>query len=73
MPLLVDFTNRVLDEWQRISHHYFSNVTSARLPQAQIEHHQILDLLRVRNADTLEGLAVTHNREANRSYQAMLQ
>jgi DNA-binding GntR family transcriptional regulator len=72
MPLLVDFTNRVLDEWQRISQYYFSNVTSARLPQAQLEHHQILDLLRLRDADALETLAITHNREANLAYQAML-
>lgn len=72
MPLLLDFTNRVLDEWQRISQYYFSNVTSARLPRAQLEHHQILDLLRLRDADALESLAITHNREANFSYQAML-
>ncbi|MGE5378011.1 MAG: GntR family transcriptional regulator [Bacteroidota bacterium] len=72
MPLLLDFTNRVLDEWQRISQYYFSNVTSARLPRAQLEHHQILDLLRLRDADALESLAITHNREANLSYQAML-
>lgn len=72
MPLLIDFTNRALDEWERISHHYFANVTSARLPQAQREHHQIVALLRVRDANALEALATTHNREANRSYQAML-
>jgi DNA-binding GntR family transcriptional regulator len=72
MPLLLDFTNRVLDEWQRISQYYFSNVTSARLPRAQLEHHQILDLLRRRDGDALESLAITHNREANLSYQAML-
>jgi len=33
---------------------------------------QILDLLRLRDADALEKLAATHNREANRSYLAML-
>jgi DNA-binding GntR family transcriptional regulator len=72
MPLLIDFTNRALDEWERISHHYFSNATSARLPVAQAEHRQIIELLRARDADALEGLAATHNREANRSYQALL-
>ena len=69
MPLLVDFTNRALDEWERISHHYFANVTSARLPQAQAEHHQVIALLRARDADALEVLAAAHNRAANRSYQ----
>lgn len=72
MPLLIDFTNRALDEWQRISHHFFANVASARLPQAQLEHHQIVTLLRDRDIEALEALAATHNREANRSYQAML-
>jgi DNA-binding GntR family transcriptional regulator len=72
MPLLIDFTNRALDEWERISHHYFTNITSTRLPQAQREHHQIVALLRARDANALEALAATHNREANHSYQAML-
>ena len=67
MPLLIDFTNRSLDEWERISHYYFANVTSTRLPQAQAEHHQIIALLRARDAIALETLAATHNREANRS------
>lgn len=72
MPLLVDFTNRVLDEWERISHYYFANVTSARLPQAQSEHWAILAFLRQRDSSALEDLAATHNRAANQSYQAML-
>jgi DNA-binding GntR family transcriptional regulator len=72
MPLLIDFTNRTLDEWERISHFYFANVTSARLPKAQSEHHQIIALLRARDTEALEALAAVHNREANRSYQSML-
>jgi DNA-binding GntR family transcriptional regulator len=44
MPLLVDFPNRVLDEWERISHFCFQHVTSARPPQAQEEHRQIVSL-----------------------------
>ena len=72
MPLLINFTNRALDEWERISHYYFANITSTRLPQAQSEHHQIVALLRARDMDALESLAAVHNREANRSYQSML-
>jgi DNA-binding GntR family transcriptional regulator len=72
MPLLINFTNRTLDEWERISHFYFANITSARLPQAQSEHHQIIALLRARDTEALEALAAVHNREANRSYQSML-
>lgn len=72
MPLLINFTNRALDEWERVSHFYFANVTSARLPQAQSEHHQITALLHSRDTEALEALAAVHNREANRSYQSML-
>ena len=73
MPLLVDFTSRVLDEWERISHFYFQHVTSARLPQAQEEHRQIVSLLRSGDAELLDDLAITHNRAANQAYQSMLQ
>lgn len=73
MPLLVDFTSRVLDEWERISHFYFQHVTSARLPQAQDEHRQIVSLLRAGDAKGLDDLAVSHNRAANQAYQSMLQ
>ena len=72
MPLLTDFTNRALDEWERISHHYFANVTSTRLPKAQREHHRIITLLHNRDADALDELASTHNRAANQSYLALL-
>jgi DNA-binding GntR family transcriptional regulator len=72
LPLLSDFTNRTLDEWERISHYYFKNVTSSRLPQAQQEHRQVIALLRDRDADALVALAASHNRAANLSYQALL-
>lgn len=72
MPLLQDFTSRVLDEWERASHFYFRYVTSGRLPRAQSEHHQIIALLRAVDLEALDALAVTHNREALRAYQAIL-
>ena len=73
MSLLVDFTNRVLNEWERITHFYFENVTSSRLPQAQQEHRQIVSLLLSGDTDSLKELAATHNRAANQAYQAILQ
>ncbi len=72
MPLLVEFTRRALDEWERLSTFYFSQVQSKRLPVAQEEHRQILALLRAGSAERLVELASQHNREANRAYQAML-
>lgn len=73
MPMLVDFTNRVFDEWERITHFYFQHVTSARLPQAQEEHRQIVALLRSGDIAQLDALIVAHNRAANKAYQFMLE
>ncbi|MEA4908485.1 MAG: GntR family transcriptional regulator [Anaerolineaceae bacterium] len=72
MPLLLSFTNRVLDEWERISHYYYANITSKRLPQAQADHRQIVALLRSGDALGLDALAIAHNRAANQAYQATL-
>lgn len=73
MPMLVDFTSRVLDEWERISHFYFQHVTSTRLPQAQDEHRQIVNALKFGDTEHLDALATGHNRAANRAYQSLLQ
>lgn len=72
MPLLIDFTNRVLDEWERISHYYSQSITSLRLTQAHSEHHQMIALLRAQDEAALAALACSHNRAANRAYRAML-
>jgi len=72
MPLLIDFTNRVLDEWERVSHFYFEHMTDIRLPRAQGEHRQIVALLRSNDVQGLEALAITHNRAANQAYQSLL-
>ena len=72
MHLLVDFTSRVLDEWERISHFYFEHIPSPRLPQAQEEHRQIISLLRAGDAERLDVLTIAHNRAANQAYQSML-
>ena len=73
MPLLTDFTSRVLDEWERISHFYFENVTTSRLPKAQNEHREIIELLRKGDIKGLEAIATTHNRAANQAYQTILE
>lgn len=73
MPILIDFTSRVLDEWERISHFYFENVTTSRLPQAQNEHREIVEYLRKGDVENLEAITSAHNRAANQAYQAILQ
>ncbi len=73
MPMLTDFTIRVLDEWERIGHCFFMDITNNRLPIAQAEHRQIIEFLKTRDTKSLQNIAITHNRAASLSYQALLQ
>jgi DNA-binding GntR family transcriptional regulator len=73
MDILVDFTDRVLNEWERICHTYFEDVISHRLPQAQEDHRMILEYLRTGEVEKLNQIAISHNRQANLAYQTILQ
>ena len=73
MPLLVDFTNRIMNEWKRICHHYFEDIKTKRMPLAQNEHRKILTFLQSGDAEGLDALAIEHNRSANKAYQEILQ
>lgn len=68
MHLLRDFTDRTLDQWERVRRYY--NILSGRLGRAQEQHHQILDALETRNMERLEELSTIHNREALEAYLA---
>lgn len=73
MRLLVEFTHRVFDQWQRVSSFYFKSVPGTRIHQAQEEHRQILEHIKNRNVSDLIALAKHHNQAAFESYQALLQ
>ncbi|MEJ7838333.1 MAG: GntR family transcriptional regulator [Thermomicrobiales bacterium] len=68
MRTLRDFTDRTLDQWERVRRYY--NILSGRLGRAQEQHHHILQALETRDMDRLEHLSTIHNREALDAYLA---
>jgi DNA-binding GntR family transcriptional regulator len=73
MDLLVEFTQRTLDRWDRLSRCFFSEVISVRMAQAQAEHRQVLALLEKGDVQGLEKLAERHNRLAQKAYQELIE
>jgi DNA-binding GntR family transcriptional regulator len=69
MKLLIEFTNRTLDNWDRLRRYFFKQESSDRLPRAQVEHRQMLDLLRKGDEQALIAAAIKHNREARDAYR----
>jgi DNA-binding GntR family transcriptional regulator len=72
MNLLLEFTNRTLDSWNRLNRCYFEQVGSLRMRQAQAEHHQMVILLTRRETNSLEELATRHNRLAYEGYRDLI-
>lgn len=72
MPLLIEFTNRALDQWRRLSHNYFHEVVADRIRQAQREHVEILQLLETKQTEKLAALARQHNQRAFEAYQQLM-
>ncbi|MBN1994602.1 MAG: GntR family transcriptional regulator [Anaerolineae bacterium] len=73
MKMLIEFTGRVWDSWNRLRHCYLKPIVSARMPQSQAEHQQMIALLERRDVEELAALAVKHNRQARETYQQLLQ
>jgi len=73
MALLVDFTDRVLNEWERVYNFFFKDVSSDRLPEAQEDHCKILTCMSDGDLAGLDEMALIHNRKANQAYQAILE
>jgi DNA-binding GntR family transcriptional regulator len=72
MKMIVDFTGRVFDSWNRLQHCYLPSIVSIRMPQAQAEHQQMLELLERRDTETLVTLVAQHNRQARVAYEQLL-
>jgi DNA-binding GntR family transcriptional regulator len=68
MDLLADFTDRTLDQWERVRR--FFNIVSGRMTRAQQQHHELLDALAAQDIEHLEHLSTIHNREALQAYLA---
>jgi DNA-binding GntR family transcriptional regulator len=72
LPMLREMTERMLARWGRIRRFYFRGVLVARAEQAQQEHRDILESMRVRDLGKLEKLMRQHNRGALESYMNYL-
>ncbi|HBY08974.1 MAG TPA: hypothetical protein DEH22_14795 [Chloroflexi bacterium] len=72
MKLLIEYTRRTLDQWIRLSRCYFAQIGSLRMEQAQAEHRQILAWLQQQNLESLEQMAIQHNRLALQAYQELI-
>ncbi len=72
MKLLIDFTGRVFDSWNRLQHCYLKSIVSVRMPEAQAEHRQMLQLLEQRETEALVALVGQHNRRAGAAYEELL-
>jgi DNA-binding GntR family transcriptional regulator len=73
MPMLQEMMQRAFDHWDRVRRHYFSGVLVRRAPQAQLEHHRMLDQMRSRDLTALEATMRAHNSGALAAYTAYLE
>jgi DNA-binding GntR family transcriptional regulator len=70
MKLLVDFTKRVFNQWDRLRRYYlFKEVFVQRLGQSQNDHREMFELLKQHKGDELVTRAVKHNNSAKEAYQ----
>ena len=61
MKLLIEFSNRILDTWTRLRRWYLPPII-AQLPQAQLEHRQMVDCLAVRDIEGLTKVVMQHSK-----------
>jgi DNA-binding GntR family transcriptional regulator len=71
--LIKEMMRKVLDHWDRLRLHYVKDVLSHRLEMAQLEHRQIMDAFRQRDAQKVERLIRAHNQNALAAYNNYLQ
>lgn len=73
MKLLVEFTHRTLDNWDRLRRYFFKGDFSEHIPRAQAEHRKMLELLREGDEPALIAAVSEHNRNARDMYFKLLE
>lgn len=69
MKLLIAFTKRIFDQWDRIRRFYLiKEVFSQRLAKAQSDHWEMFGLLKEHKGEELAAKAVIHNTLAKEDY-----
>jgi len=73
MDLLSEYTCRTFSFWERIRRYYLKEIVSNRIPNAQAEHHEMIELLKGRKSKELAAKASQHNRQAREAYEKLIQ
>ena len=68
LPMLLQMTVQAFDRWNQMRRYFFSDVLAVRAPQAQREHHAIVQAMRTRAMDRVATLLSEHNRHALNDY-----
>jgi DNA-binding GntR family transcriptional regulator len=68
LPMLLQMTVQAFDRWNQMRRYFFSNVLAVRAPQAQREHHAIVQAMRAHELDRLSTLLREHNQHALNDY-----
>jgi len=68
LPLLRQTNVQALDRWDRIRRYFYDGVLSHRVPQAQREHHDLLNALTSRDAGAVGAVTRQHYRAAMTAY-----
>lgn len=68
LPLVREFTDRVLADWERLRRHAFGDAAPPDTARAQREHRTMVAALARRDAAALERVIASHNRGASASY-----
>ena len=68
LPLLRQTNVQALDRWDRIRRYFYDGVLSPRVPQAQREHHDLLNALTSRDAGAVGSVTRQHYRAAMAAY-----
>jgi DNA-binding GntR family transcriptional regulator len=71
--LVMKMMSKVFDHWDRLRLHYLNGIAGNRIREAQDEHRQILEALRLRDADKVEHAIREHNHRALAGYTRDLQ
>lgn len=71
MRLVHKMMQKTFDHWHRLRAHYLKDISTQNT--AQIEHHQLLEAMRTRDADRVEAVIRAHNRSALQSYISHLE
>jgi DNA-binding GntR family transcriptional regulator len=72
MRMLIDFTGRTLDGWDRLRRWYLGRVDSHRIPRAQADHRRMIELFAQRDIPALIALVAQHNRLAHEDYEKLI-